>query len=1358
VGSNTVVTVLLTPPADLPLGDYNGTLVVRGSTAGLSVPYSFPAISDGRGHLQLTAEDEYTYFAAGSPRVTNATVTLSDALSGTPVLTNYTGLDGTVLLSNLTEAYYLVDVRADDHSPFRQSALVGAGMTTNVVAFLSRDTVHFTFTVVPTTIEDRYSMTVESTFETQVPVPVVTIQPASVDLAQYPANEFQIEFTIANHGLIAADHVRLDIPSTARLEFTPLITEVGRLAANSSLTVPVLVRRLGPKALSDAEAAPPAPPKDYQTGLCSVTASMLWDYLCGPNVVDRNTAFYVFDSTGCDLVALYRQVYHIAPDEPGPGPGITSDEYFDWLESLNPVLSFGPPPGYHFECNATPPGGKNLRSGPTVNPVNGKPLGGPPAKAEVCAKVNLRLDQRAVLTRDAFKATLELDNDTLSSLQNVLVNLDIRAENGASANTIFGIRPPEVSGFNAVDGTGTLGGRTVGTATWILVPTLDASPTTGSAMYLVGGTLSYQQDDVPITVPLAPAPIWVFPQPELVLRYFHERDVFADDPFTPEVEPSLPYSLGVQIVNVGSGAARNLKLSGGRPQIVDNEKGLLIEFRILGTQLENQSLSPALDVDFGRIEPGTNKIARWLFTSSIQGSFTNFSASFEHLDALGVKRLSLVRSVEIHQLNHIVNADRAFDDARPDFLASLNPGPEHLPNTLYLSDGSTSLVAAVTSGGFSGLPSEANQQVTLTATAPAGWVYFRLPDPAGTNLFKLAQVLREDGSEIAFRTNAWTTDRFFRGGDLRPILTNQVHILDYNSSGTYTLVYETIAGPVIDTQPPASTVAALPAVSPSRFAVSWSGTDDLSGIASFDIYVSVNGGAFAPWLEGTAVSGAVYTGQPGATYAFYSIAKDNVGNTQTPPAGAQAQTTVSAANPPPTITLGPDQTINAGDTLTLTAQAQGGTPPLTFTLLSGTPPGVLLNRTTGSLLWQTTAADGSISHTLGVIVTDSASPSLSATSTVRVLVRSLNTPPTLDPIADRVIREGERLVITNHATDVDLPPQTLTFSLASGAPSGASINPATGVFVWQPTFRDGPSTNHITVNVTDNGPSPLVASRTFTVIVRQTQAEVTVRAGWTNVLAGAASSVPLTLLGDADLTEVAFNLDTSAAWLGDLAISSPGPNVASAALLPLGGDSSAIRFTLTGAAVGTDRLLADLAFTAAASEHSAIVPLQLSGLTGQSPTVVYAETLAVDGFVIVIGREPVLLAFGGDQPTLTLFGNPGVTCEVETTGTLEPANWVHFDTVTLTTTYLTLPLSATDGMRCFRARAVGRGPVLLALGGDQPTLTLSGNPGVTYEVETTGILEPANWVHFDTVTLTTTYFTLPLNATEAMRYFRARGP
>ena len=76
-----------------------------------------------------------------------------------------------------------------------------------------------------------------------------------------------------------------------------------------------------------------------------------------------------------------------------------------------------------------------------------------------CAKVQLRLDQKGVLTRDAFKATLEIDNDVPSTLQNVRVELQITGQNGTQVITNFAITPAALSGLTAVDGTGALAGN-----------------------------------------------------------------------------------------------------------------------------------------------------------------------------------------------------------------------------------------------------------------------------------------------------------------------------------------------------------------------------------------------------------------------------------------------------------------------------------------------------------------------------------------------------------------------------------------------------------------------------------------------------------------------------------------------------------------------------------------------------------------------------------------------------------------------------------------------------------------------------------------------------------------------------------
>jgi hypothetical protein len=104
----------------------------------------------------------------------------------------------------------------------------------------------------------------------------------------------------------------------------------------------------------------------------------------------------------------------------------------------------------------------------------------------------------------------------------------------------------------------------------------------------------------------------------------------------------------------------------------------------------------------------------------------------------------------------------------------------------------------------------------------------------------------------------------------------------------------------LDAGAPTSTVTALPAESPSSLSLSWSGHDDAggSGIASYTVYVSDNGGPFM-WLTTTAATSTTFIGQAGHTYGFYSVATDNVGNIQPTPAAAQAATEIVPPAPPP---------------------------------------------------------------------------------------------------------------------------------------------------------------------------------------------------------------------------------------------------------------------------------------------------------------------------------------------------------------------------------------------------------------------------------------------------------------------------
>jgi hypothetical protein len=68
------------------------------------------------------------------------------------------------------------------------------------------------------------------------------------------------------------------------------------------------------------------------------------------------------------------------------------------------------------------------------------------------------------------------------------------------------------------------------------------------------------------------------------------------------------------------------------------------------------------------------------------------------------------------------------------------------------------------------------------------------------------------------------------------------------------------------------------------------------GIASYDVFVSDNGAPFTPLLSATTLTSTVFTGAVGHTYAFYSVATDNVGLREANHLSADTTTTVQAAS------------------------------------------------------------------------------------------------------------------------------------------------------------------------------------------------------------------------------------------------------------------------------------------------------------------------------------------------------------------------------------------------------------------------------------------------------------------------------
>jgi hypothetical protein len=97
----------------------------------------------------------------------------------------------------------------------------------------------------------------------------------------------------------------------------------------------------------------------------------------------------------------------------------------------------------------------------------------------------------------------------------------------------------------------------------------------------------------------------------------------------------------------------------------------------------------------------------------------------------------------------------------------------------------------------------------------------------------------------------------------------------------------------IDKIKPESRVNLLPSVHYSTsFDLSWTGLDAGSGVQSYSVYVSENGDPFSIILGNTTLTSASFTGEVGKTYRFYSVATDQVGNTEDAPLIPDATTSI----------------------------------------------------------------------------------------------------------------------------------------------------------------------------------------------------------------------------------------------------------------------------------------------------------------------------------------------------------------------------------------------------------------------------------------------------------------------------------
>lgn len=410
-----------------------------------------------------------------------------------------------------------------------------------------------------------------------------------------------------------------------------------------------------------------------------------------------------------------------------------------------------------------------------------------------CETVKVDIKQEVTNERQAFDARMKITNSYSNmSMENVRVDVIFKDEDGEEVEVSsdpeaeeasFFIRFDSVStsGISAVDGTQSIGAETVADIHWLIIPVPGAGGDEGEGkLYYVGATLLFNLGGEEKSVTVTPDKIFVKPMPKMTLDYFVTEEVYADDAFTNEIEPSVPFTFGIRINNNGKGIAKDVKFSSAEYKI-NNPNGLLIGFNIVESYINDRVANPSMVIDFGDIQPESSIVGRWIMQTTLSGTFTEFNVEVTHASELGGDLTSFFNEANEHFLIRDVLLDTQESDGIKDFLAKDGDAVR-----LYTSDGLDIDVVNSSEHAQLTLKNNVNGDSFFELSIPQveGVSYAKVADPfAGQKNLKLAY--RSDGKTI-LSENVWIskTRNQNNGWDY------YFNLFDIDSTGSYSVVYE----------------------------------------------------------------------------------------------------------------------------------------------------------------------------------------------------------------------------------------------------------------------------------------------------------------------------------------------------------------------------------------------------------------------------------------------------------------------------------------------------------------------------------------------------------------------------------------
>jgi RHS repeat-associated protein len=172
----------------------------------------------GVGNALFKVSDIYT----GTPHPTTglliqglagAKINLQNEAVLTQIYSKITDSAGEAWFEDLPAGQYKCRITANNHQEKISRIWIRPGVAATQDVFLDYNLVTVEWEVNEVTLQDKYEIVLNATYETNVPAAVVIASPTSVNLPDMSAGDvFNGEITLTNHGLIRADHVNITLP------------------------------------------------------------------------------------------------------------------------------------------------------------------------------------------------------------------------------------------------------------------------------------------------------------------------------------------------------------------------------------------------------------------------------------------------------------------------------------------------------------------------------------------------------------------------------------------------------------------------------------------------------------------------------------------------------------------------------------------------------------------------------------------------------------------------------------------------------------------------------------------------------------------------------------------------------------------------------------------------------------------------------------------------------------------------------------------------------------------------------------------------------------------------------------------